>query len=147
VKEARGDGVDITLTGSRGSSIQVPILKNRTATFSHTFDRVVHDKASNLTLTRREGRHEKGWNIPTEIHILDGKNGSDTDVIRLFAYLPETQKPDLKTFDAIAFRPTGVVFGDDTGRYWFYYAKDKQLSPGKFKEPTKPKPPTAKAKK
>lgn len=131
-KEAKKDGMTITLSGTRGSHAQIIDTKKNTLTFQLIFDLIAYDSVSKLTITRREGTHEKGWKIPTEIHVLDPKDGSDTDIIKLFAYLPETQKPDLKTFEAIAFRPSGIVFGDGTGRYWFYYEKENQLSPATF---------------
>jgi hypothetical protein len=140
VKEAKAAGDAVTLSGSRGSAIEIVDLKKKALTFRFTFDLLIRDSISKLTLARREGTHEKKWKIPTELHILDPKDGSDTDVIRLFAYLPEKERPDLKTFDVVAFRPTGVVFGDATGRHWFYYTKNKQLSPAKFREPVKATP-------
>lgn len=107
-------------------------------TYDLTFDLIAHDTTTKLTMTRREGTHELGWHIPTEIHVLDPKDQSDTDIIRLLSFIPRAERPDLKTFDAMTFRKTGIVFGDATGRAWFYYAKDKQLSPATFlkKKPT-----------
>lgn len=135
VKEAKGDG--ITISGTRGSQVSITNAKNKTLNFKLIFDLIVRDAASKLTVTRREGEHERGWTIPTEIHVLDAKTGTDVDVIKLFAYMPEASRPDLKTFDVLAFRPSGVVFGDATGRVWFYYAKNQQFSVGKFMDPPK----------
>ncbi len=100
-------------------------------------DLITYDKSSNLTVTRRQGTHEQGWKIPTEIHVIDHKTKTDIDIIRLFTSIPDAQRPDLKTFVLLAFRPTGIVFGDATGRFWFYYTKDQQLSPAKFIEKSK----------
>ncbi len=107
--------------------------------------KIVNDKMSGLKITRREKRHERGWNIPLELHVIDAKRETDVDIITLLSFVPDAQKPDLKTFDVLTTRPTGVVFGDATGRAWFYYAKDQQLSPAKFKAP--PKAAVKKAKK
>lgn len=132
VKEAKAAGKGVTMTGSRGSALQVTDVKKRIRTYDLTFDLFTYDVASKLTVVRREGMHEKGWKIPTELHVIDPRDGSATDIIKLFSYIPEKDRPDLKTFDLIAFRPTGAVFTDATGRVWFYYAKDKQLSPAIF---------------
>jgi len=140
VAQAKASGVTVALSGSRGSKVQIVDAEDHVQVFNVTFDLVAHDATSTLTIARREGTHEKGWKIPTEMHVFDPKDGSDTDIIKLFAYMPAAQKPDLKTFDAVAFGRTGVIFGDATGRSWFYYAKDKQLSPATFQAPPKPKP-------
>ncbi len=132
IKDAKKNGLTLTMSGTRGSTIEIVDAKKKTFSYSLTFDRAAYDPTSKLTVTRREGTHAQGWSIPTELHVLDPKDGSDTDIIKLFAYIPEGQKPDLKTFDVVAFRPTGVVFGDASGRYWFYYEKDNQLSPATF---------------
>lgn len=139
-KQAKSGGVSLSLSGARGSTVQIMDPEDHVQIFNLTFDLVAQNATSSLTLTRREGTDENGWKIPTEIHILNAKDGSDTDVIRLFQYMPASQQPDLKTFDAITFTKTGVVFGDATGRTWLYYAKDTQLSPAKFAPPAKPKP-------
>lgn len=136
-KTDKASGVTITLSGTRGSKIQVADTKGKQMTFSMTFDRYATDTTSGLTLTRREGAHEKGWNIPTELTVINSKDGSATDVIKLFAYMPDAQKPDLKTFDVLQYGKTGIIFGDATGRAWYYYAKTKQLSPAIFKPPGK----------
>ena len=132
VKEAKAAGKGVTMTGSRGSALQVTDVKKRIRTYDLTFDLFTYDVASKLTVVRREGMHEKGWKIPTELHVIEPRDWSATDIIKLFSYIPEKDRPDLKTFDLIAFRPTGAVFTDATGRVWFYYAKDKQLSPAIF---------------
>ena len=147
VKEAKNMGAAIQLTGTRGSQIRIENAKGVASVFQLTFDLYIKDATSTLILSRREGRHEKGWKIPTELHVIDPKDQSDTDIIKLFAYLPEGQRPDLKTFDVLTTRKTGIVFGDASGRAWFYYAKDKQLSPAKFIELTKTKAPTKTVKK
>ena len=139
-KQAKGTGASVTLSGSRGSNVQIVDAEDHVKVFNLTFDLLAQDATSSLTIARREGTDENGWHIPTEIHVLNAKDGSDTDVIRLFKFLPAKQRPDLKTFDAVAFRPTGIVFGDATGKYWYYFAKDKQLSPAKFSPPPKPTP-------
>lgn len=136
VAQAKKKGMQIAVASSRGSKITIVDAKKHTTTFNMTFDLVYQDVAtsSRLIVTRRQGTHENGWNIPTELHVIDPKDSSDMDIIKQFAYIPDNQKPDLKTFDVVAFRPSGIVFGDATGRYWFYYAKDKQLSPAKFRK-------------
>lgn len=131
-KEAKNEGWDITLAGSRGSSIAWSDTKGRPKTAALTFDRVAEDAASHLIVTRREGTHEKGWVIPTELHVLNKADGSDVDLVKLFDYAPVAYRPDLKTLDVLLFRKTGVVLGDASGRVWFYYAKDQQISPAKF---------------
>ncbi len=141
-KQAKGAGASVTLTGSRGTNVQLIDAEDHIKVFNLTFDLLAQDATSSLTIARREGTHEKGWHIPTEIHVLNAKDASDTDIIQLIKFLPLKQRPDLKTFDAIAFRPTGIVFGDATGKFWYYYAKDKQLSPATFKEPVKATPKT-----
>ncbi len=142
VKDAKAKGDTVTMTGSRGSKLEIALSKTKTKMFEFTYDLLIHDAASKLTVARREGTHEKRWKIPTELHVLNPADGSDTDIIRLFVYIPEKDRPDLKTFDVVAFRPTGVVFGDATGRNWFYYAKEKQLSLAKFLPKTTAKTPT-----
>ncbi len=139
-------GATIGMTGSRGSEIQVIDPEDGVKTIKLTFDKYAYDKDSRLTITRREGTHENGWRIPTEIHVFNPVDGSDIDIIKLLAYIPEAQRPDLKTLDAITFRKTGIVFGDASGRYWFYYAKDKQLSPATFIPKPAAKPIPAKKK-
>lgn len=131
-KQAKDANEGVVMSGTRGSSIQLVDAKKKTHTFSFIFDRLLREPISGLTLTRREGKHDKGWMIPTELRILDPRDQSNTDVIRLLSLIPAAQRPDLKTFDVVAFRPTGVVFGDGSGRHWFYYAKQKQLSPAVF---------------
>jgi len=125
-------GANVVLAGLRGSRLGFSYGDNESATMTLTFDRIAAGSGPNVILTRREGTHEKGWKIPTELHILDRNDGSDTDIIRLFAYMPVAQQPDLKTFDAVMFTKKGIVFGDVTGRYWYYYPKLKQLSPAIF---------------
>jgi exopolysaccharide biosynthesis protein len=129
--------VEVEMMGARGSGLQLKTGKGVGKSFDLTFDLLAESTSTALILTRRQGTHERGWKIPTELQIIDPKDGSATDIIKLFGYLPEVQKPDLKTFDVLAVRPTGIVFGDATGRVWFYYAKDKQLSPAKLLEPAK----------
>jgi exopolysaccharide biosynthesis protein len=124
--------VDVTTNGSRGSSVKIMDAEDHVQVFNFTFDLLAHDAKTGLTVARREGTHENGWHIPTELHIINPKDGSDTDVIKQFAYMPASQKPDLKTFDVQMFGKTGIVFGDATGRSWFWYMKDKSLSPAKF---------------
>ncbi|MFA5129558.1 MAG: phosphodiester glycosidase family protein [Patescibacteria group bacterium] len=135
IAQAKKNGFQIATASSRATKIQIADATDKVQTYNVTFDLVAQDAAtsSKLIVTRRQGTHERGWNIPTELHVINPKDGSDVDVIKLFSYLPDAQKPDLKTFDVLAFRPSGVIFGDATGRVWFYYAKDQQLSPGKFK--------------
>lgn len=133
VKSAKSSDVTVSLSGSRGSKIQIVDAKKKALAFNLTFDLFSTDAASGLTLTRREGTHEKGWHIPTELNVINAKDGSATDVIKLFAYMPETQRPDLKTFDVLQYGKTGIIFGDASGRAWYYYAKTKQLSPAVFK--------------
>lgn len=139
-KQAKANGSAISLASSRGSSVKLIDTEDNVQVFNFTFDLIATDATSSLTIARREGVHEKGWHIPTEIHVLNPKDKSDTDIIKLLNYIPAGQKPDLKTFDAVAFGKTGIIFGDGSGKYWYYYAKTKQLSPAKFV------PPTAKAK-
>lgn len=139
VKQAKNGGMSIALSSSRGSKIQLIDAEDNVRVFNLTFDLIAQDATSSLTVARREGTHENGWKIPTEIHVFDPKDGSDTDIIKLFAYMPAAQKPDLKTFDAVMFGKKGIVFGDATGRAWYYYAKDKQLSPAEFQAPPKVK--------
>jgi exopolysaccharide biosynthesis protein len=136
-KKAKGSGLSLTLVGSRGSAIKVVDAKDNVQVFNVTFDLVAYNATSGLTIARREGAHEKGWKIPTELHVFNPKDGSDTDIIKLFSYIPAAQKPDLKTFDALSFGKTGIFFADATGRSWYYYAKDRQISPATF---TPPKP-------
>jgi exopolysaccharide biosynthesis protein len=131
-KQASDKEVTISMNGSRGSTIKLLDTKKKLLTFNFTFDQVATDPKQKLTVARREGTHEKGWNIPTEMHVIDAKDGTDTDIIRLFAYMPANQKPDLKTFDALQFGKTGIIFGDATGKAWFYYGKTKQLMPATF---------------
>jgi|GEM_PF-2357134 len=131
-KDAKGSGSSVTLSGSRGSSIKVMDAEDHVQVFNYTFDLLAQDKTSGFTVARREGVHENGWHIPTEIHVYNPKDGSDTDIIKLLAYIPAAQKPDLKKFDLVAFGKTGIVFGDGSGKYWYYYPKDKQFSPAKF---------------
>jgi hypothetical protein len=126
-------GADVARAGLRGSKLGFTFGDHQSANVTLTFDRVASDGTANVILTRREGTHERGWKIPTELHVFDRNDGSDTDIIRLFAYMPAAQKPDLKTFDAVIFRKKGIVFGDATGKYWYYYPKLKQLSPATFK--------------
>ncbi len=135
VKAATSKGVTVTTSGSRGSTVKVMDAEDHVQTFNFTFDLVAHDAKTNLTVARREGTDENGWHIPTELHIIDPKDKSDTDIIRYFAYMPTAQKPDLKTFDVTMFTKTGIIFSDATGRSWFYYAKTKQLMPAKFPVP------------
>ncbi len=138
VKAALPEG-GILLTGSRGSAIEITDLKSpaKTHSFAFTFDLLTRSTSSKLVVARREGMHERGWKIPTELHVLNQADVSDTDIIKLLSFLPKAQQPDLKTFDVVAFRPTGVIFGDATGRYWFYYPKLKQLSPAVFPQTAK----------
>lgn len=145
-KQVKQAGVSIGLNGTRGAHLQITDTEDHVQIFDMTFDLLAHDTSSKLTITRRQGTHEQGWRIPTEMHVINPKDHSDTDIIRLFAYMPESQKPDLKTFDVVAFRKTGIVFGDATGRTWFYYARDKQFSPAKFMGAPKPKTTTLKKK-
>lgn len=135
VSQAKKNGLQIATASSRGSKIQVIDAKKQVQTYQLTFDLIAQDVAtsSKLIVARREGTHERGWNIPTELHVINPVDKSDTDLIKLFSYMPENQKPDLKTLDVIGFRPSGVIIGDATGRYWFYWAKAGQLSPAKFK--------------
>ncbi len=98
-----------------------------------------------LSYTRKEQVHERGWRIPTELHVLNSKDGSDVDVLSLLKYIPADQRPDLKTFTAIAWGKTGLVFGDATGRAWFYYPKTQEFSPAKYKTTTKVVSKTTKA--
>ncbi len=133
VKEADFKGIGVRLSGTRGAALELDLPGFATATHALTFDRLAYDaKTTKLLVTRREGTHSSGWRIPTELRVIDPKTKTDTDVIRLFAYLPVAQKPDLKTFDVLQFGKTGILFGDGTGRSWFYYAKDRQLSPATF---------------
>lgn len=125
-------GANVARTGLRGSKLGFTYGNNKSINVSLTFDRIASGAGPDVILTRREGTHERGWKIPTELHVLDRKDGSDTDIIRLFPYMPGPQKPDLKTFDAVMFTKKGIVFGDATGRYWYYYPKLKQLSPATF---------------
>lgn len=99
--------------------------------------KMANDKASGLQLMRHEKIHERGWKIPLELHAIDAKRHVDVDIIKLFSFVPDAQRPDLKTLDVLTTRPTGVVLGDASGRAWFYYAKGQQLSPAKFKDPPK----------
>lgn len=138
---AKQKGQKVQLSGSRGSSLQVIDTGDGTQTFHLTFDLFANDATSSLILAKRTGRHERGWTIPTELHVINPKDKSDTDIIKLFKYLPESQRPDLKTLDVLTTRKSGVVLGDATGRAWFYYAKDRQLSPAIFS--TLPKKPLA----
>lgn len=147
VKDAKIAGRGVTMTGSRGSALQIVEAGDGAKTFNFTFDLFTYNTSSKLTLARREGTHEKGWKIPTELHVIDPRDGSDMDIIKLFSFIPEKDRPDLKKFDVVAFRPTGVVFGDGSGRYWFYYAKGKQFSPAKFLEKAIVKKAPVKAKK
>lgn len=137
VSDIKSQKLSIEMTGTRGSGLQFKTAKGDGKSFDLTFDLLSESTSTNLILTRRQGMHERGWKIPTELQIIDPKDGSATDIIKLFAYLPEEQKPDLKTFDVLTIRPTGIVFGDATGRAWFYYAKDRQMSPAKFPETSK----------
>lgn len=133
VKDADFEGIDVRLAGTRGARLDLSLPGFATATHALTFDRLAYDAATTkLLVTRREGTHSSGWRIPTELHVIDPKTKTDTDIIRLFAYLPAAQKPDLKTFDVLQFGKTGILFGDATGRSWFYYAKDRQLSPATY---------------
>ncbi len=97
-----------------------------------TADLFTQNTSSKLTVLRRERTHERGWKIPTELQVSDRVDGPTIDLVKLFSYIPEKQRPDLKTVDVLAFRPTGIVLGDATGRAWFYYAKQAQLSPAVF---------------
>lgn len=136
VAQAKKSGMTIASANSRGSKIQVKDTKNKILTYQLTFDLIAQDAttSSRLIVARRQGEHERGWSIPTELHVINPVDKSDVDLIKLFSYMPVDQKPDLKTVDVIAFRPSGVVLGDATGRYWFYWAKMQQLSPAKFKK-------------
>lgn len=145
VKTAQKNGSNVQLSGTRGSQIQIIDAHDGATNFHLTFDLFLNDATSSLILARREGHHEKGWNIVTELHVINPKEQSDTDIIKLFAYLPTNQKPDLKTVDVLTTRKSGIVFGDATGRSWFYYSKDKQLSPALFVAPLKAKTLTKKA--
>lgn len=136
VKDAKQAGTSIQLSGSRASQLQVlDSSDGTTKTYALTFDLFLKDTTSSLILLRREGHHERGWNIPTELHVINPKDGSDTDLIKLLNYTPVANRPDLKTLDVITTRKTGIVLGDASGRAWFYYAKDKQLSPATFVVP------------
>lgn len=133
VMEANLPGVGVTRSGTRGARIDLALRGFATGTHSLTFDRLAYDATTTkLLLARREGTHSSGWRIPTELHVIDPKTGTDTDLIRLFAYMPAAQRPDLKTFDVLQFGRTGILLGDGTGRAWFYYARDRQLSPAMF---------------
>ncbi len=132
VKEAKSGGSGVSISGTRGSSIQVLDTEDNVMTYKLTFDLVASDKTSKLTIARRQGVDADGWKIPTELHVINPKDGTDTDIIKLIAYMPASQKPDLKTFDVIMFGKSGIVFGDATGRSWYYYTKDRQLSPATF---------------
>ncbi|MFZ2804110.1 MAG: phosphodiester glycosidase family protein, partial [Patescibacteria group bacterium] len=147
VKSAKIKGETISTSGSRGASVKLVDASNKKETFSFTFDLIAYGATSTLTIARREGTDENGWHIPTEIHVLNPKDGSDTDIIKLLAYMPAAEQPDLKTFDAVAFGKTGIIFGDASGRYWYYYAKTKQFSPAKFTPPPPPPKPKVVAKK
>ncbi len=138
VKEADLSGIDVRLSGNRGVRIDLALRGFATGTFAFTFDRLAYDATTTkLLVARREGTHSSGWRIPTEFHVIDPKTGTDTDLIRLFAYMPAAQRPDLKTFDVLQFGKTGILLGDGTGRSWFYYANDHQLSPATFATPVK----------
>lgn len=135
VKQAKSGGMSVTLVGSRGSTVKIVDAEDHVQVFNATFDLIASNATSGLTIARRQGAHELGWKIPTEMHVFNPKDGSDTDIIKLFAYIPTAQKPDLKTFDVLSFGKTGIFFSDATGRAWYYYAKDRQLSPATLVPP------------
>jgi len=144
VQQAKNAGIQVRLTGSRGTNITLKNIQGHLHQYHFTFDLIATSSTASLAIARREGAHEKGWRIPTELHVLNLKDGNDTDVIRLFVFLPSDQRPDLKTFDAIAFAKNGIVFGDATGRLWYYHAKTKQFSPARFSPPPRKKIPPVK---
>ena len=132
---ATGDNKDIQIikSGSRGTRITwLSDDKNKAVSQSLTFDQFIKKDRLGILLTRRIGIHQLGFTIPVELNIIDRKDASATDIIKLFAYLPSDNQPDLKTFDVVMFTKTGMVFGDAPCRYWYYYPKLKQLSPAKF---------------
>jgi hypothetical protein len=135
VKQAKSNGMTVTLIGSRGATVKLVDAEDNVQVFNTTFDLIASNATSGLTIARREGTHEKGWKIPTEIHVFNPKDKTDTDIIKLLSYIPVAQKPDLKTFDALSFGKTGIFFSDATGKTWFYYAKTRQLSPASFVAP------------
>jgi hypothetical protein len=58
VKDAKTAGEGITLAGARGSTIEIGDIKGKPTSFNFTFDLLLHDAVSKLTLARRAAKRE-----------------------------------------------------------------------------------------